>query len=178
MSVAVAIRLDRGAESSVRRIWQEVERLGVIKPLFGGPIVPHITLGCFRPTDDCIPAVKRIGKAHTKFALEFSGVGEDYHPETDKYVVFLRPVFSSMLRGIHAHVHEVLLGHGILSLRPQYDPGKWIPHCTLAWGRGKGEFERVCLRIAEVSHPKQSIASAIWVFDLERLVEVDSIELG
>lgn len=177
MSLAVCIRLDRDAESSVRRIWQEVERLDVVKPLFGGPLVPHITLGCFQPEGDCIPAVKRIGEAHQEFALEFSGVAEDHIPETDKYTIYLRPVFSPLLREIHTHVHEALGAQGVLSVRAQYNPGQWIPHCTLAWGKGKREFEKVCRRIAQIPHPDKCTASSLWVFDLEDLVEVDTIEL-
>ena len=127
MPYAVELALDPSYAAVVRRVWHELDRAGITWMARSGAH-PHVTVGIWETLD-----VEAITRELTRFAdeaapvpLAFASVG--LFPGV---AVFLAPVVTAELLGLHERVHSRLdrLGAGAWD---HYQPGAWVPHCTLA----------------------------------------------
>lgn len=90
---------------------------------------PHISLAVFPKMDPhkLIQLTEDFSRHLKSFAVQLSAVG--VFP-TKENVFFLYPAPSQCLLDVHAEFHYLLHKEG---LRPSdyYNPGNWVPHCTL-----------------------------------------------
>ena len=135
---AVELSLDPEADAAVRRLWERLDDAGV--PSLGGggagPYRPHVSLAVFEEGDPARlwaelsdPVGSGVG-----LPLEFAGPGS--FPTADG-VVFLQVVPTGHLLAFHA---QVIAAYSATPsrLRPYYDVGRFVPHCTLATGLDEG----------------------------------------
>ena len=71
------------------------------------------------------PFAERVGH----LALSFASVGS--FPGS-KGVAFLAPVMTAELAAVHERFHAELAAFGS-GAWPHYLPGRWVPHCTIAF---------------------------------------------
>jgi 2'-5' RNA ligase len=94
---------------------------------------PHITLALFDALETTDPADKILRNiSHSVFPFEIKLESIGWFP-TKEGVIFLAPVVTRQLLDVHGHLHRMLDGEGLISV-PHYQPGKWVPHCTISTG--------------------------------------------
>lgn len=130
MKHAVEVYFDGQTEAQVRQLWQRVASHGIDSPLSEGAVRPHLSLAVFDQADGLLlqEAVAAFASHCPPLWILFAFVGAFPAPEG---VVFLAPVVTSELLEMHAVFHKRLRALGLVS-QAHYQPGRWVPHCTVA----------------------------------------------
>jgi hypothetical protein len=90
---------------------------------------PHITFAVYDDIDpatlSCVVDSAFRGLGRVKLRFEKLGYFEASHA----IILFAAPAVPDRLFSVHDHIH---LSIDVDLCRPNYRPGKWIPHCSLA----------------------------------------------
>ncbi|GGM32229.1 2'-5' RNA ligase family protein [Dactylosporangium sucinum] len=129
MVASIEMHLDERATRRIRVLWDLLEELGVqtLRTPHDGKHRPHVSLVAARALD---PAAVAAALADVEVAaplrlnFQFAGVFVGR-------VVFLGLAPTPELMHHQAVVWRALQAHGIECL-PLYDPGEWVPHCTVS----------------------------------------------
>jgi 2'-5' RNA ligase len=110
---------------------------GVDDSLHTGSYRPHITLGIWEtvPTGAASPRLTQIASRTSAVAVTFRAIGVyPGHPSDNDRApsVYLTPTITPELRELHEAVHSALVETGTGSMS-RFLPGRWEPHCTVAW---------------------------------------------
>ncbi|GAA3225218.1 2'-5' RNA ligase family protein [Dactylosporangium siamense] len=129
MVAALEMHLDERATRRIRVLWDLLEELGVqtLRTPHDGKHRPHVSLIGARALDpDAVEAALKPVRVATPLRLNFQFAGVFIGR-----VVFLGLAPTPDLMRHQADVWRHLTGAGIESL-PLYDPGEWVPHCTVS----------------------------------------------
>jgi len=132
MPYAVVLYFDRRSGDAIRAVWDRINASGLSANMQEAGIRPHITLGVFDQLacQPCESALAQLA-AHTHLVpLQMHHLGIFSQPET---VIFVAPIPTIELLLFHQLVIETLASYGSQP-KDIYQPGVWIPHCTLAIG--------------------------------------------
>jgi 2'-5' RNA ligase len=129
VALAVCLLFDRRTDRLLRALWDRLENLGVptLKSHTHGRHVPHLSLAVLREWDhDRVQtAVQPLLNEHSA-ELYFDALGTFRRgrawlvPAVGVEVLQLQATVVSALRATDAELHR------------HYQPGRWVPHCTLA----------------------------------------------
>ena len=109
---------------------------GDLSDIYGGPQrtelgrQPHISLTSFESREPLL-LCREVDSLAERFSAFPMRLGSVEYFATAEGVIYLAPDPCTELNGIHAYFHERLTAHGTTS-HPYYQPGQWIPHCTVA----------------------------------------------
>ncbi len=108
-----------------------------------GGLYPHISLAVIKSLkwDGIATAAESLAAETPPLKLKFSSIG--IFPGTNN-IVFLAPVVSKELLGMHGLLHGILRSRRLRS-KSEYLPGEWVPHCTISREKGLG-FLRILMR--------------------------------
>jgi 2'-5' RNA ligase len=130
MPFAVEMMLDDVSADVVRYTWRDLAALGIAPWSHESGARPHVTLGVCEKVDQsaCARFLADFAAEHPAPAVRFSSIGVF---ASDPAVVFLAPVVTADLLGLHMRFHDRFRE---LATDPwaYYLPGQWVPHCTLA----------------------------------------------
>ncbi|GAA3834676.1 hypothetical protein GCM10022242_39650 [Nocardioides panacisoli] len=131
---SVELNLDQGSEDRVRAVWASIEARGVesLGSVRGTTYRPHVSLAAFEKADEqrlavALPPV--VGR-YVGMPLTLATLGLFLSPST---VAFLGVTPTARLLDLHRGVHAALDGL-VSGSRQLYEPGTFVPHCTLAMG--------------------------------------------
>jgi 2'-5' RNA ligase len=130
--MAVELYLDEEAESSVTSLWAAIDALGIpsLGSAPGAKYRPHVSLAVFAgaslPT--LAGALAETLASCSGLPLPLASLGFFVGSDT---VAFLGVTPTERLLTAHRRVHAALLGV-VQESWPIYEPGSWVPHCTLA----------------------------------------------
>ena len=132
MPFAVELFFDTQAEKQIRDIWKAVQNAGISSPLLDAGYRPHVSLGvCNRVEPSAFETELSIFAASiAPFPLSLSSVGTFPGAEG---VIFLGVTVTERLLDVHAEFHKIFKKHAG-EQSEHYAVGKWVPHCTLAFG--------------------------------------------
>ena len=129
MALAVCLLFDRRTERALRRLWDRLEDLGVptLKSHTHGRHVPHLSLAVLREWDDdkvtkAVEALPNSGPV----GLYFDALGTFRRGR-----VWLVPAVGADVLKRQQQVVSAVRDTGA-DLHRHYEPGRWVPHCTLA----------------------------------------------
>jgi hypothetical protein len=133
VALALELTLDEDADAAVREVWRGLEQAGVrsLATLLDGRVDPHVSLVV---SDDGAallalgPELAEIVRMAGPQMLPLDSVGIFPGAEPALYLGVTPTV--PLLR-LHADVAEFLRERGI-GVSPEYQPGSWVPHCTVA----------------------------------------------
>ena len=131
MPFAVEIFFEESAELRIRDLWNALEVVQNPSRMKAGGFRPHVTLAVF---DEYAAAFETEFQTFTQdlpaFSLCFPNLGIFPKPEG---VVFFSAILSAELNAIHQAFHG-RLANFLAGSRNYYQPGQWVPHCTLGIG--------------------------------------------
>jgi 2'-5' RNA ligase len=130
MAFAVVLFFDAVTEATIRRLGALVAN-GMQADLFVGDLRPHVSLGvCETLVPDGFRSDFMAFAAATR-PLDFTLSSVGVFPNGEMNVLFLAPIVTGDLLGLHASFHAIFAKYAA-SLQAYYLPGNWVPHCTLA----------------------------------------------
>ena len=132
MPFAVVLYFDSQSGKTIRKVWDQINASGLTANMQEAGFRPHITLAVFDQLA-CQPCENALADlaAHTHLIpLQLHHLGIFSQPEP---VIFVAPIPTMELLMFHQSVIETLSADGSQP-RDIYQPGEWIPHCTLAIG--------------------------------------------
>ena len=148
MPFAVELYFDAQAEKQISNAWAAIHEAGIGSSLLDAGYRPHVSLGvCNRLESNAFEAELASSAAGvTPFKLSLSSVG--VFPGAEG-VVFLGVTVTERLLHLHAAFHRIFKKYA-REQSEHYAVGKWVPHCTLAFGlseRQIAEAVKICRKI-------------------------------
>ena len=138
MGYAVELNLSRDSAARVVKVWESLARAGISSVMLDVSAQPHISLAVL---DDLNPETLRADLS--RFAEDTASLPVDLASAgtfpTAEGVVFLAPVVTQELLAVHGRFHSLLRERGIASAE-YYQPGNWVPHCTVAIDLAPGKI--------------------------------------
>jgi len=130
MPYAVVFYLDARASEPIRQIIRELAEKDIAPYMYSRSVPPHVTLAIYDDMDcrTCEEKIAKLASQTATIALDFSFLGF-FH--TENPVIFLGPTPTRRLISIHRQVHKLLVENGTQPWE-LYQPGNWVPHCSLA----------------------------------------------
>ncbi|MGA9597724.1 MAG: 2'-5' RNA ligase family protein [Acidimicrobiia bacterium] len=125
---AIELLFDTDSERRIVHVWRAIGGGSDLEAVGGRP---HLSLALIRPPGDpevLATCVEKLSGKMKPMRLELSAVGAF---PGDEGVVFLAPAVTSELVDAHAELHEILRECGVTA-DELYQPGRWVPHCTVA----------------------------------------------
>jgi hypothetical protein len=129
VALAVCLLFDRQSERAVRGLWDRIEQRGVpsLRSHTHGRHVPHVSYAVLRSWDQpAITAALEGLDDGSPVELSFDGVGLFRRGRT-----WLVAGVTADFVGRQARVVEAVTATGA-ELHKHYEPGIWLPHCSLA----------------------------------------------
>ncbi|EDL66273.1 2'-5' RNA ligase family protein [Bacillus sp. SG-1] len=125
----IAALFDEKTEKLIKQIWKELaqESLSFYEEEIKNPR-PHITIASYSEIDKdvYIDGLKKLYENKTEMEICFNTLGSFLNYGT----LFFSPTMTKELLDLHASHHETFNNN--VTSNSLYEPGKWIPHCTLA----------------------------------------------
>ncbi|WP_409250881.1 2'-5' RNA ligase family protein [Bacillus sp. SCS-153A] len=125
----VAALFDEKTEKLIKQIWKELaqESLSYYEEEIKNPR-PHITLASYSELDKerYIDEMKKLYENQQEMEICFNTLGSFLNYGT----LFFSPTMTKELMDLHAAHHKNFNYNE--TTNALYQPGKWIPHCTLA----------------------------------------------
>ena len=129
MALAVCLLFDRRSERAVRALWDRLESVGVpsLRSHTHGRHVPHVSYAVLRSWSlpEVSAALLRVG-ARPPVELHFDGIGLFRRGRA-----WLLAAGSAELHAQQERVVEAITMTGA-ELHKHYQPGRWLPHCSVA----------------------------------------------
>lgn len=128
MPYAVNVRADNDSAEPIRSLWTKAEEFETSPSMRGLGYSPHITLAVYEELPDGFPHVLDFVFGRTqRLQIRFERLGHFLAPRG--LVLWLGPGDSDCLRSLHESVHAEISPE---LCRPNYRPGRWVPHCSIA----------------------------------------------
>jgi len=127
MTYAVTLPLDVDAAARVRALWDALSTAGFVNHAERLGYEPHLTLALLDDVSDTAglcQIVSDISADWPAMRLSLSAVATF---PSDPVTLWLAPTVTAALLGLHAALCAALP-----AAHPNYRPGAWIPHVTLA----------------------------------------------
>jgi 2'-5' RNA ligase len=129
MALAVCLLFDRRSERILRALWDRLEDLGVptLRSHTHGRHIPHLSLAVLREWDHdkVLKAVQPL-MADSPVGLYFDALGTFRRGRA-----WLVPAVGVEVLQRQEEVVSAVTETGA-ELHRHYEPGRWVPHCTLA----------------------------------------------
>ncbi len=175
MPYAIVLYFDQPTENQVRGIWEGLAEAGISREILNSGIHPHITLAIY---DDlqCQPCEKALNKFATRtgrLKIQVSHLGFFSRPE---FVLFLAPTVTAQLLEFHAKVHKSLAQEAGKSWEI-YQPGNWVPHCTLVMNLDAPKLNQAISHCKKISLPLQLHATRIGAVEFVPVADLFQYDL-
>jgi 2'-5' RNA ligase len=137
MADALEMYFDRQADAAVRGLWKLLADAGLpsLATRTHRRHRPHVSLTVAESLARVDVAPLRAALTAHRPALRLYVLGT--FPGSEG-ALFLGVVVTAELLAFHAEVHAALAGQRVAHW-PYYQPGNWVPHCTLAEGLDRAE---------------------------------------
>lgn len=147
MGYAIELNLSKGSAARVVKLWEGLARESINSTMLDLAAQPHISLAVFEHLDPAAlrEDLNRFAEATRPLSVVLSYAGTF---PTAEGVVFLAPVVTQELLEVHGRLHRFLRDRGVVCAE-YYQPGKWVPHCTVAIGVAPdkiGAATEICAR--------------------------------
>jgi 2'-5' RNA ligase len=172
---AIELYPDPKTEGVVRATWQQLAAAGIDDGQLVNDFRPHVSVAVCDDVDfDALhEAMVGFAEETEPFPLTLSSFG--LFPSTG--VLFLLPVPTPTLLAAHARFHE-LCGRHMKDLVGYYQPGRWIPHCTMAQRIAAPRISRALGAVWETALPIEGRFMEVGVSEFRPTVLRSLFPLG
>jgi 2'-5' RNA ligase len=169
MPFAVVLFFDKSQSQPFDTV---IEELAVKKvaPFMFEESVPHVTLAIYDDLNcsECKEKIEDFTSEHKKVTLVFSHVGLF---KSKMNAVFAAPIVTESLLQFHRLFHNYFKDDGIGSWE-NYFPGKWIPHCTLAFNVADNKIDQAFSICRSLDFPLEICTTSIGIMEFEPVREI------
>ena len=132
MPFVAELYFDPSTEEHIYDAWKALDEKGISDSMPKGGYRPHVSLGVcdHLETDSLAQELSIFAASITPFRLSFPNIGIF---STSEGVVYLGATVTAKLLNVHTAFHEIFKKHA-KEQREYYTVGRWVPHCTLAFG--------------------------------------------
>lgn len=182
--LAISAWFDEVAETAVRDLWRRIAEAGVDGSLHEGPYRPHVTLGVWEelPRDTARTHLAPLLADRAALEIRFRAIGifppHPAHADIRHAAVWLAPTVTPELRALHEDVHSAI---ATTDARPihRYTPGRWNPHCTLAWQLEPEDALAASAAVIDAAVlPMRATIARVGLIETPAEVELDFFSLG
>jgi hypothetical protein len=155
---AIELYLEDKYASKIKSLWQRLAYDGITTTMLDNGCEPHITLGVFEDLDvnACIKLLDPFFDTVQVPRLDFAVLG--CFPATN--VLHCPPIVTNPLLVLHFQFHKVI-SSVVSNPVPYYQPGHWVPHCTIAIDLTLEMLARAFDNVLEDWQPFQSRFQAV-----------------
>jgi 2'-5' RNA ligase len=127
----MVLYLDERSSDVIVENWKQQASEDISRFMLEEGYHPHITLGACEDIslEQCGEALESFAAGTRPLTLEMPYIGIFPH---DKGAVFLGVTMTDRLLAYHKSFHEILGIHG-RAVDDIFSPGKWVPHCSMAY---------------------------------------------
>ena len=148
MPFVAELYFNPSTEECIRDVWEAVDDAGISDSMPKGGYRPHISLAVcdHLETNSLAQELSTFAAGVTPFQLSFPNIGIF---STSEGVVYLGATATAQLLNVHTKFHEIFKKYA-KEQREYYTVGRWVPHCTLAFGLSEhqiAEAVTVCRQI-------------------------------
>ena len=157
MPYSINIRSDSVSSAPIRTLWKECALLEDQPSMESLNYPPHLGLAVYDDIDETVlfDAFDAAFANMSKVIVRFEKLG--YFEAPDRIILWADPVLPSVISGLHGRIHKLINAD---LCRPNYRPGAWVPHCSLAIAIDRSR------RDAAITLSRQSIAPIEVEFDV------------
>eukprot|EP00250_Pteridium_aquilinum_P004939 c15115_g1_i1 orf=221-769(+) len=173
---SVKLYFDPALENQILKIWNVLARRQISTQLIENEDRPHITLFTAPSLEPSklYGVIKSFAAKQQPLAVVLSAVGSF---ATEENVLFLAPTPTVSLLAFHEQFFELLKREG-LDIGEFYQPGSWIPHCTVALNVPKGRIADAFSIIRDFKLPLTGHVYDIGLAEFAPVREQFSFALG
>ncbi len=175
MPSAVVLYFDAASEKAIRKIWKNLAKIGIPDEIEASGIQPHITLAVYDRLDcePCENELEKFAARGNRLDIQAVYTGIFFHPET---VLFLSISVTPQLLDFHAEIQQSLQH---LAGKPWelYQPGNWVPHCTLAMNLKQKELHQALALCRKLDLPMRLHAARIGAVEFLPVGDLFQYEL-
>ena len=167
MAYAVELFFDAATEAALRRLWDALENAGLTMAQQQKHYRPHVSLGGCRDLRDAAMLLRTLETLATEQAgplpVTLSHLGIFSRGEG---VVFYGATVTTPLLVLHRRFHAQFTS-AALDWSPFYEPGHWVPHCTLAYSLTPDRLsEAVALLQSKVTPSLSGLLTSIALVEI------------
>ena len=161
MPFVVELYFDASTEACIRDVWKAIDDAGISDSMPKGGYRPHVSLGVcdHLETNSLAQELSTFAASITPFGLSFPNIGIF---STSEGVVFLGVTVTEKLLSVHAAFHKIFKKYAE-DQREYYTVGRWIPHCTLAFGLSEAQIVEVVTICRQIDLPVSTEVKEIGV---------------
>ena len=151
MPFVIELYFDPSTEEHIRDVWKAIDEAGISDSMPKGGYRPHVSLGVcdHLETDSLVQELTTFAASITPFRLSFPNIGIF---STSEGVVYLGVTVTEQLLNVHARFHEIFKKHA-QEQREYYAVGRWVPHCTLAFGLSEDQIAETVTICRQIDLP-------------------------
>ncbi len=129
MGYSIELYFDQVFETRFIELWKKLEEFDVPSILHKIGSKPHISLSVLESIDEIQASelIEKFSNRLSQFEIEFPAIGLI---PGESQTVFLAPTVNSKVMEVQKALYQQLQLVGF-KVRKHYEPGNWLPHCTI-----------------------------------------------
>ena len=164
MPFVAELYFDPSTEERIRGVWKTLDEAGISDSMPKGGYRPHVSLGVcdHLETNSLAQELTTFAAGVTPFRLSFPNIGIF---STSEGVVYLGATVTAQLLNIHTAFHKIFKKHA-KEQREYYTVGRWVPHCTLAFGLSEDQIAEAVTVCRQMDLPVSTEVKGIGVVEV------------
>lgn len=127
MPYGINVKCLNDTARNIAKLWDEASFFETLPSMRALNYPPHFSLAVYEDVPEDIDHILSDVFAHQpKLKISFEEVG---YFDNDNLVLWARPLQTDALLELHTKLHSKIKSERCLEY---YQPGNWVPHCTLA----------------------------------------------
>ena len=164
MPFVAELYFDSPTEARIREAWSALDEAGISDSMPKGGYRPHVSLGICEHLElnAFAKELSAFAASITPFRLLFPSIGIF---STSEGVVYWGATATVELLNVHTTFHQIFKKYAT-EQREYYTVGRWVPHCTLAFGLSKHQIVEAVTVCRQIDLPVSTEVKGIGVVNV------------
>ena len=164
MPFVVELHFDASTEARIRGVWKAIDEAGISDSMPKDGYRPHVSLGVcdHLEANSLVQELTTFAASIAPFRLSFPNIGVF---STSEGVVYLGAAVTAQLLNLHTAFHEIFKKYAN-EQREYYTVGRWVPHCTLAFGLSEHQIAEAVTVCRQIDLPVSTEVEGIGLVEV------------
>ena len=164
MPFVAELYFDPSTEERIRDAWKAIDAAGISDSMPKGGYRPHVSLGVcdHLETNSLAQELSTFAASVAPFRLSFPNIGIF---STSEGVVYLGATATAQLLNVHTKFHKIFKKYA-KEQREYYTVGRWVPHCTLAFGLSERQIAEAVTVCRQIDLPVSTAVKEIGLVEV------------